>query len=464
VTRHFLALMFLAQAAAGCVVDEGVEVGPQCDDGADNDADALYDCDDPDCMSEPVCSESGDDDDSSLTDDDDSAGDDDDSSPADDDDSAGDDDDSAGDDDDSAGDDDDSAGDDDDSAGDDDDSASSSTYVGALTLATGAAADWFCQSWDRVDGDLSITFQQETTLASLSCLREVTGELRISSLSLESVSLPALTALLGPLVVRQNEQLLSLSLPVLSMSGGLELSSNPLLADVSGLAGLQHIAGSLEMFSNAQLLEMALDALSVVQGDVDIRSNQSLQRVRLDGLATVGGELSVLFHQSLVELRLPSLTAVTENLRVSSNELLEEVSIPVLSSVGGVFYVGTNMALATLQLPQMSSVGSLRISSNVSLPMVEFGSLTLVTGDLHIAVNNSLPHIDMPWLTTVQGDFYVGSNASLASFGFPALQTVSGEFRVTHNQSLSTSIIQNVIDGLGSGIGGAVVLEGNAPG
>ena len=434
-TRHFLALLFLALAAAGCVVDEGEEVGAQCDDGADNDADALYDCDDPDCMSEAVCVDSGDDDDSSPADDDDSTGDDDDS-----------------------------AGDDDDSAGDDDDSASSSTYVGALTLATGAAADWFCHTWDRVDGDLSITFQQETTLSSLSCLREVTGELRISSLSLESANLPALTTLLGPLVVRQNEQLLSLSLPMLSMSGGLELSSNPLLADVSGLAGLQQVAGSFEMFSNAQLSEVDIDALAVVQGDVEVRSNQSLQRLRLDGLVTVGGELSVLFHPSLVELRLPSLDVVTGNLRVSSNELLEEISIPALSGVGGVVYVGTNMALASLQLPLMSSVGSLRISNNMSLPMVELGSLTLVTGDLHVAVNNSLPHLEMPWLITVQGDFYVGSNASLASFGFSALQSVSGEFRVTHNQSLSTSIIQSVITSLGSGIGGAVVLEGNAPG
>ena len=93
----------------GCVIIgspstvEGQNPG-ECSDDADNDADGLYDCDDPDCSGSDACS--GDDDDST----------------GDDDDSAGDDDDSAGDDDDSAGDDDDSAGDDDDSAGDDDDS------------------------------------------------------------------------------------------------------------------------------------------------------------------------------------------------------------------------------------------------------------------------------------------------------------------------------------------------------
>ncbi len=85
-----------------CEGYEGDDPG-ECSDGADNDADGAFDCDDPGCFGAPVCQ--GDDDDSQ----------------GDDDDSQGDDDDSVGDDDDSLGDDDDSVGDDDDSLGDDDD-------------------------------------------------------------------------------------------------------------------------------------------------------------------------------------------------------------------------------------------------------------------------------------------------------------------------------------------------------
>ena len=75
---------------------EGDEEG-ECDDGADNDRDMQFDCDDPGCDGAPVCN----------------------IIPGDDDDATGDDDDSA-DDDDATGDDDDSA-DDDDATGDDDD-------------------------------------------------------------------------------------------------------------------------------------------------------------------------------------------------------------------------------------------------------------------------------------------------------------------------------------------------------
>ena len=83
---------------------EGDEPG-ECDDGADNDQDGLFDCDDPNCFGAPVCQDGDDDDDDDSTgdDDDSTAGDDDDSTVGDDDDSTvGDDDDSTvGDDDDS---------------------------------------------------------------------------------------------------------------------------------------------------------------------------------------------------------------------------------------------------------------------------------------------------------------------------------------------------------------------------
>jgi len=53
------ALLLLAAAlAAGCTEDafEGDDPG-ECNDGADNDIDGLYDCNDPDCSGAPVCAE-----------------------------------------------------------------------------------------------------------------------------------------------------------------------------------------------------------------------------------------------------------------------------------------------------------------------------------------------------------------------------------------------------------------------
>jgi len=58
-------LIGLSLSLAACFNVEGDAVG-ECDDGADNDRDGLFDCDDPDCFGAPIC-----------VGDDDSAGDDD---------------------------------------------------------------------------------------------------------------------------------------------------------------------------------------------------------------------------------------------------------------------------------------------------------------------------------------------------------------------------------------------------
>ena len=66
-----LALLVLT----GCPPDyEGDEPG-ECDDGADNDQDGAWDCDDPDCAGAPECAADDDDatDDDDVTDDDDAA-------------------------------------------------------------------------------------------------------------------------------------------------------------------------------------------------------------------------------------------------------------------------------------------------------------------------------------------------------------------------------------------------------
>ena len=58
-----LSLFAIAVSSIACLPErpaldqEGLEAG-ECSDEADNDADGLYDCDDPDCHASPACSES----------------------------------------------------------------------------------------------------------------------------------------------------------------------------------------------------------------------------------------------------------------------------------------------------------------------------------------------------------------------------------------------------------------------
>jgi len=127
--RRLLALAAALSLAAIACNDIALYDGPEregddpgeCEDGADNDFDGAYDCDDSDCAGAPACADDDDAADDDDSGDDDDAADDDDATDDDDDDIVLDDDDIAPDDDDIAPDDDDSADDDDDIAPDDDD-------------------------------------------------------------------------------------------------------------------------------------------------------------------------------------------------------------------------------------------------------------------------------------------------------------------------------------------------------
>ncbi len=80
---YFVFVLGAALCVIGCSENEG-EVPGGCGDGADNDGDGLFDCDDPDCTNSPDCD--GDDDDVTDDDDDDVTDDDDDDVTDDDDD------------------------------------------------------------------------------------------------------------------------------------------------------------------------------------------------------------------------------------------------------------------------------------------------------------------------------------------------------------------------------------------
>ena len=84
-----ITLALLTLGLAACTDIEGNEPG-ECSDGADNDSDRYFDCEDIDCWGAPACDESDDDD---ASDDDDTSPDDDDDDVAPDDDDATDDDD-----------------------------------------------------------------------------------------------------------------------------------------------------------------------------------------------------------------------------------------------------------------------------------------------------------------------------------------------------------------------------------
>ena len=124
--------VLLALGLTGCTEDiEGNEPG-ECSDGADNDSDGYFDCNDSSCYGAPDCVDGGDDDD--AADDDDAT-----------------DDDDAADDDDAT--DDDDAADDDDATDDDDTTDGFTPYISDITYEYVSSATKFIFSLEAHDPD-----------------------------------------------------------------------------------------------------------------------------------------------------------------------------------------------------------------------------------------------------------------------------------------------------------------------
>jgi hypothetical protein len=394
---------------------EGSSAG-ECSDGADNDADGTYDCEDSDCVGAPVC----------LGDDDD-AGDDD----------AGDDD--TGDDD--TGDDD--TGDDD-TNGDDDTGGplDGAVYLGDLSFSSDAEMLSFCDSWDTVAGNVMVAGSSVTSLSSLDCLVRVAGLFEVTGTEILDLELPALQEVGGDLVIYDNYPLGGIELLALRGVGGhLLVEEHPWLDELR-LPDLQTVTGDLKLRYAGSLQQLSLPSLEGVGGSLWLRYLDALEGLNLGSLATVASDLWVGGNPLLAQLSLPELTVVDAEVMVSANPLLQQMALPRLTEAGGI-RITSNPALDDLQLPLLREMlglpGSLRMSNCAQVAVLSLPSIEFIGDFLMLAGNEGLSQLDMGLLEFVGGDFYITDNLSLPSSQAEALR-----------------------DSVGTGnIGGDIVISGN---
>lgn len=273
---------------------EGDDPG-ECSDGADNDEDSLFDCDDPDCSSQAACAPLQDDDDSADGDDDD---------------------DSAGD-------------DDDDSVGDDDDSASiCQPCAGDLTISTDVdvAAAAHCSS---IEGSLVISDAPAQFAGALSCLTEVVEDLRVeANTNLQSLLfLSSLASVGDDLSFEDNDALLSVSgMSSLQQVGGdLRIEDNNQLTELTALSNLVSVGDELYIWDNDLLTDLAgLESLDSVGGGLFISGNDGLLNLaELAGLRTLGSALNISSNRGLLSVDgLSGLTTMGGNLSITDNDAL----------------------------------------------------------------------------------------------------------------------------------------------
>ena len=201
-----------------------------------------------------------------------------------------------------------------------------------------------------VDGNLTIFGPPEVQLPAL---KAVTGDLIVHGGApniVETLSLPALTAVGGDMRIKATPLLTGIELPLLaSVAGKVELmeTANLVAADFGALEGHARIW----VTNNQKLATVDLSGL-VNARKIRLAYNPTLVNVVANGLVSLsategggGGDLEVFDNAVLGFLSLPALETVTDTFSFADNPKLAGWHFPALTHVGGEFSVNDNPLL-----------------------------------------------------------------------------------------------------------------------
>lgn len=315
-----------------------------------------------------------------------------------------------------------------------------------------------------IDGDLTITGPEITTLAFLSDLRCVRGRLAVEdTTALRTLEgLEGLVAIEEDLELHRNLALESVealsSLRFLgpfrtSADADLSIVGNPRLAELTGLSSVPELRGDLVVRSNAALTSLAgLEGIGAVWGDVTLFGNAALETtVGLDALVVVNGRLEIRENAALSGVAFRRLAVVDEDearagsllrgIRIEQNPLLFNVGLPALTRAVTVI-IGDNPELRGADLgalqelrARMTGEGDLLVSGP-ELTDVDLGGLVRVDDEMFVS-GERLEALAAPRLVEVRGDLRVGSpviprarRAAPVSLDLTALATVGGDLHL----------------------------------
>ncbi len=231
----------------------------------------------------------------------------------------------------------------------------------------------------------------QATLLSQGCLPDGIVFLNQTSIDNFQTNFPGCSVIEGYVVIIGDDITNVNGLSVLdSIYGKLEIKSNPLLENLSGLDNLKMIGqdgwDDLMISDNESLISFeGLESLKTIKGDLNVSSNPNLSNFSgLDSLTTIGDsdlEMGNLLIQStaLTSLSgLENLISIAGDLRIgiefngwgAPNPNLTDISaLENLTSIGQSLRIGWNESLVSLSgLENVTSIGWwLQISENNSL-------------------------------------------------------------------------------------------------
>ena len=312
-----------------------------------------------------------------------------------------------------------------------------------------------------ITGDLFVTQIDGLTSISLPSLEHIRGGLVMYSVSLTSVSMPALVDVGRRMQMRDDSNdgtITSLGFGSLTKVGSLSLQQLYALPDLSGLSHLANVEEDIDLGNlSVTTLDPITAAFGTAAGSIYIQSNDNLTDVSaLSSLVGIGSlyisscpitDLPLTSLTSVIDFQVkntdvatisaPLLTKIDGQAVVESNDSLTSISFGSLLTVGSSMYVDGLPLLTSLWLPKLKTVtGQLFISSNPVLPSFSAGALTTADG-VEIDGNDALTSISLGAMTSVSNELYVNSNNLLTSLDVSLLATVGGNFAVNHTNATS---------------------------
>jgi hypothetical protein len=264
-----------------------------------------------------------------------------------------------------------------------------------------------------------------------------------------SMNYPGCTTILGDVLIKGEDitNLTGLN-SLISIHGMFTIRENPLLQNLDGLEGLQHLSFALLVVKNPELVRLTnLHSLNQDFNELDINGNSKLQSLSgLDSLVKVA-YLDIIDNDMLTSFEgLGNLNQIGGYSRISlNNSLINFNGLSNLEEVNGDFYISKNDALQDLS--GLTNLKAFRKSFIIN----ENPSLTSLYG------LDSLRTIDM--LIKIDDNEALTDISALASLDASNLDSI----QLTDNKLLATCHIQSICDYIGIAENG-IYLHDNAEG
>jgi hypothetical protein len=146
------------------------------------------------------------------------------------------------------------------------------------------------------------------------------------------------------------------------VGGNVEVQTNEVATDLSGLSLLTTVGGTLTIDQNHHIESLSLKRLTSVGGDLNVRHNSQLSALSLDNLTDVGGTFNIYQNNALYSFAIDGLSNVGEGMWVEDNETLYFFSLANLTHVS-LFDIRRNGELDSFTAENLRT-GTVRIQLN----------------------------------------------------------------------------------------------------